>query len=543
MYEQEGIQLGDIGGMLRRRAGLTGAVAGVVFLLSVVLAAVLPNEYEAWTTLLVEPQAISRKLVESGVEGSDLNSRLHLITMQILSRGRLSHLIDDLGLYPEESKEMTREEVISLMREHIWVEPVLPELATEESRPQEIEINTFRLFYRTDAGGKVATVANRLANEFIDEHIRERVEVSGSTSEFLDAELERVRSQIQEVEARIASVKNENQGRLPEDLTANQSMLERVLMDMRLSQRDVALAESDEAFFRQQAITGASDGPRAFTAADSPAERRQRLQLQLGEYVSRGLTDKHPDVVAAKEELVLVEERLADSSEQEGASPTQQNASNEAERAAIRAKAARGEVERLTRQIEDLEARIAATPRVQEQLAGLEREHRHLYASYQEFSGKQLEANVAANMERRQKGEQFRILEAAFPPSEPVSPNRLLILVVGLMLGLASGGGAALLAESVDTSFHRARDLQREVQIPVLASIPRVLFQSDRARLRRARIVKASLALALSGIILFGAGVGYWIVNGPPFGLQKLLGEEAPAPAAGAGAGAPAQQG
>ncbi len=131
MNPEQGLQIQDLGGVLRRRQGTMAVVAGAVFLIAIVTAALLPNRYAAWTTLLVEPQSISKGLIESTLEESELEGRLHLMTMQILSRGRLSRVITELELYPEESQEMTREEVISLMRSHIRVEPVLPELEVD----------------------------------------------------------------------------------------------------------------------------------------------------------------------------------------------------------------------------------------------------------------------------------------------------------------------------------------------------------------------------------------------------------------------------
>ena len=91
----------------------------------------LPNEYESYATVLVEPQSISKKLVESGKRRADVINRLHLMTMQILSRARLSKVIDELKLYPKESEKKTREQVIDMMRNRIQVEPVLPDLDPE----------------------------------------------------------------------------------------------------------------------------------------------------------------------------------------------------------------------------------------------------------------------------------------------------------------------------------------------------------------------------------------------------------------------------
>ena len=122
---EQGFRVEDLMGIARRRAFLIAMIAGAVFLAALFVASVLPNEYESHATLLVEPQTISERLVESGLPQREINSRLHLIQMQILSRGRLSRVIDDLGLYAEESREMTREEVIEMMRENIRLAPVL----------------------------------------------------------------------------------------------------------------------------------------------------------------------------------------------------------------------------------------------------------------------------------------------------------------------------------------------------------------------------------------------------------------------------------
>ncbi len=529
MDVQAGLQLKDLVAMLRRRLGVILAVAGAVFLAAVLVAAFLPNQYESYATLLVEPQAISQKLVEAGLEGSDLNSRLHLMTMQILSRPRLSRVIDELGLYAAESKERTREEVIGLMRGRIRVEPVLPELEQGTlRRSRDVAINTFRLHFRDDSSRTAAEVTNRLANDFIEEHIRERVQISGDTAEFIDSERTRLAQRIRELEAQIAQVKGENAGRLPEDMVANQRILERALGDLRAVERELAQARSDEAFYGQQVLNSASGaGPEDVV---SPARRMRLLELQLAEQRSRGFTDKHPDVIAVRQEIAVLRQQVGEPGDgEEPSSLVQQNAQAEQNRAALRAQAALAEMERLRVQIDEAQAKLAATPRVAEQLDGLQREYEHLFRSYQQFSSKRLDAAVAANMERRQKGEQVRVLEAAFPAPVPSSPNRPLILVLGAMLGLALGGGVGLLLESVDSSFHDARRLQQALRVPVLAAIPGILLESDRRALRRRRLARGVGAAVVVLVVLGAAAVGYRVVNG-----GGKAGGSRPAPAAAA---------
>ena len=523
MNVDQGFQLSDLRGILRRRAAVIGLVSGSVFLASVLVAFWLPNRFEARTTLLVEPQVINKKLFEAGVEKSDLNQRLHLMTMQILSRPRLSKIIDDLKLYPDESEEMTREEVIEYMRKHIRVEPVLPELETQQQlalRRQNVdyEINTFQLFFASESAKMAADVTNRLANDFIEEHIKERVQISGDTSEFIESELQRLMTRIQQVDAQVAQVKGQNPGRLPEDLDANQRLLERSIDDLRVVQRELAEAQSDEAFYKQQALVSASTAL-APNDQTSPAARLESLRQQLSAYRSRGYTDKHPDVAATQLEMTELEQRIQQQGSDDKSSALslpQQNAEAERRRAALRVASAQGALKTVQAQVDDIQARLGDTPRVQEQLLALEREYKHLSDNQLQFSNKRLEAGVQANMERRQKGEQFRVLDTAVPPPRPSSPNRILIVLVGAMLGLAMGAGLGILLESADSSFHVARDLQAALRVPVLAAIPEILLDADRAAARRLRLRHAIAAVSVSGVVMLGAMGGYLYNNGLP---------------------------
>ena len=112
MNVEGGIQLADLWGIARRRAKLVVATSTGVALAFYWIAMALPNQYESYATVLVTPQTVDPALVAAGVPESDLNNRLYLMTAEILSRGRLSKIIDDLGLYSDESEYMVREQII-----------------------------------------------------------------------------------------------------------------------------------------------------------------------------------------------------------------------------------------------------------------------------------------------------------------------------------------------------------------------------------------------------------------------------------------------
>lgn len=539
MNVEAGLQLSDLQEVIRRRAKLVLGVALLVSLAAYWLAMALPNEYESYASVLVEPQSVDPDLVEAGIPQSDLNRRLHLMTAQILSRPRLSRMIDEFALYEEESNYMVRDQVIDLMRQKIRVEPVIPELEQQQGPLRAgFEIDQFRIFYRNNDPVMARDVAQELANDFIEEHISRRVRVSQKSVEFIDAELGRLAETIERIEAEVGEFKAANPGRLPEDMVANQRRLERLTSELVVARRAAVAARSDEAFYLSQRVTAREMlGVGTQAQANTPEYRARLLELSLSEDEARGFTDKHPDVIKKKAELRELRAQLEQA--EEGGTPSsyaELSAVAEAERARLRRQEAEHEIESLLKAFEEVQRLLNQTPQVAERLGALEREYKHLFESYQDFSNRRQEAAVQADLERRQLGEQFRVLEAAFLAPDPAAPNRIVIMVIGAFFGLALGCGLGIFLEIADASIHEARQLQASLNIPVLASIPQIWFESDRLKQRRARLRVAAATAALVMFGLVGGAANYVWVNGMPSGLSMTGAEEAAGPAAGGGA-------
>jgi polysaccharide chain length determinant protein (PEP-CTERM system associated) len=516
MNVENGIQIDDLMAIARRRAKVAIGVALTIAMLGFWVVMALPNQYQSYATVLIEPQTVDPELVESGVGATDLNQRLGIMASQILSRSRLSRIIDDLSLYQSEQEDMVRQEVIDLMRSRVSVEPIVPELGgqTGNRGAQDFEINTFRIVFNDRDAVIAKLVAERLANDFIESHIEARVEVSGKSLDFIQGELDRLSSEILEVEAAVAKVKSENPQRLPDDIPNNQRRLERVMSDLAFAQRGYSEARSDEAFFRSQAASAATmSSPNDVL---SPITRLKQLEMLLGEYESKGFTEKHPDMIRTRAEIVVLRERVESGDVDDPAqnSFAQQSAEAEGHRASQRRAAAEEEMQRLENLGVEIQNLLAATPAVAEKLDGLERRYQHLFGSYQDFSNRRLEATVQAQLERRQLGEQFRVLEAAFVAPEPTSPNRPVLMVLSLVLAIAVAGALGIVLEATDSSVHTVRQLQNAIQLPVLASIPKIMLESDRRALRRQRIRTGLAAMTMVLFALIGGVASYVWVNG-----------------------------
>jgi succinoglycan biosynthesis transport protein ExoP len=383
MTNESGIQV-DLFGGLKRRGYLASVIAGAITLVVYWIAMALPNEYSASAILLVEPQAVNERLVEAGASGVDLNERLNLMTAEILSRPRLSRIIEELQLFVDESKTMTRQEIVDEMRTRVSVRPVIPELTRGMRNTGPPEINTFQIFFTSTSAKTAADVAQKLANDFIQEHIADRVKTTQTSLEFISTEENRLATQIEEIDGFLAEIKEKNEASLPENLGNNQRTLERDLSEMRYAQRQLDVARSDLSFWQHQFRAAQAIREDEKEDALSPARRIQGLEMQLKEYRARGFTKRHPDLISLQAEIesnrraLEAEEALKDSSD--GDEPVvmnfaEQSAAAEEYRAALHVEALEQEVERIAENLEVLRGNLAATPRVAEQLDAYQRQH------------------------------------------------------------------------------------------------------------------------------------------------------------------------
>lgn len=534
MDNYEGLQIADLLAVIRRRGLLVVRLAGVVLLAVFWVAMAMPNQYEAKSLVLVEPQSVSGELIAAGVRESDLSERLGIMTSEILSRARLSDIVSDFELYPEMAEWYTREDIVERMRRSLSVIPVFSQLESDQRRSKDAVFNTFAIGFTYRSPALASEVVNRIASDFISEHIDERVRVSQKSLEFMRASMDDLSQRIIVIDSRIKDVKEANSGRLPEDLLANQRIQQQLISDLRSAQQSQAAARSDEAFWNNQVIAAvAITRPNDHT---DPNYRIKEIKIAIEEMRSRGYTERHPDIISAKTEIGALEasvEAARESAAETDAAESyaEQNAKSELRRAKLRAEGTAAEIDRLVEQVAEVEARLAATPAVAEKLEGLARESDSLFRSYQDFSAKLQQAGVQADMERRQLGEQLRVLEAAFPPTSPSTPNRPLILALGLVLGMGIGLAVAILIEAGDSSVHGARELQMLSGIPVLAEIPSVMLESDRSE-RARRIVRETLVTAIIVVVcLVGGLTTYFVVNGVPGFLKSSDTEESTEPA------------
>src|SRR5581483_7951583 len=230
------LSIRDYVDIIIRRRWFLMAPTFTLGLLGLVGALLWPPKYRSEALILVEQQKIPERYVTPNVVG-DLQERLQSMTQQILSRTRLQHLIEQLGLYPELRARKTMDDVVDRMRKDIEVEPI-------RGGKGAGEITAFRISYATRSPALAQQVTNELTSLFIEENLQARTEQSESTTAFLESQLEQARQELAEQEKRMGEYKARYLGELPEQEQSNMQILSS--LESQLQSRTTALDRAQQ---------------------------------------------------------------------------------------------------------------------------------------------------------------------------------------------------------------------------------------------------------------------------------------------------------
>jgi polysaccharide chain length determinant protein (PEP-CTERM system associated) len=496
---------------VRRRWWLMGPTFVIGFV-ALGAALVWPPSYRSEAMILVEQQKIPSKYVTPNVV-SDLDSRLKSMTQEILSRTRLESLIKQFNLYPGQRTQMTMDEVVDLMRKDIAIE--LAQASEKEDQPTLM----FHISYSAESPQIAQQLNSELTSLFIEKSLEARAQQSASTTSFLQSQLETARKDLAQQEERLRQYKMRYLGELPQQEQSNLQILNSFQVQLQASTDALGRAEQQRIYLQSlrseyQAMAqspgpGNANSPTAPGAVPDAALRD--LHKQLSELQAK-YTLKHPDVVRVQKQIAEWEQlkkRVVETPSDSKGTPevADQPALAEVD---SRLKAIEVEignnkqqVEKLRKQIDNVQGRLSLTPVREQQLAEVTRNYQNSRENYQSLLEKEMQSELATNLEKRQEGEQFRIIDPPSLPVKPNKPNRPLILLSGWLFGLCAGVGAAGLREFTDTTLSSEEDLKKQIRAPILARIP-VLYSLREWRYRRIyRVLEVTVvALLMAGSLV-----------------------------------------
>ena len=496
----------------------------------------LPDLYQSEMLIQIMPQRVPESFVQTTVALS-AGERLSALGQQTLSRIEIERLIQAFDLYTDVRSESPMQNAVELMREHVEFEIARGDLAGSplvSRRAGSAAPDAFYVrFMYPDA--EVATrVTAQIGALFVEQDARDRGASAEGTSEFLEAQLAEAGDRLEQLDRRLEEFREQNAGRLPEQLDFNMQALDRAQLQLQAQRESIAQDQdrrlmlermynqaqaevlSVDPPFRGQPSGQLTDGDLA--GAETPQERLALARSALAALELR-LRPEHPDVIRTKRVVEELEAEVAGESDvvSETALTRDQLARRDRE------SEMRAEIESLGRQIEfkqaeerrlraviaDYEQRIEGVPSVESEWIALSRDHETQQLLYTDLLSKTEQAELAADLEQRQAGEQFRVLDLPQVPLEPTVPNRFLISAVGMAGSLFLGLALAALIELRDSTFRTEGEIRELLALPVVAHVPYVESAAD-CRWQR---VRRLMAFGTAIVVLAVGGYGFWMLE------------------------------
>lgn len=442
---------------------LVGVGAGVL------LSYTMPAYYRSTTLIIVDEQQVSQTYV-TPTDTTPIEKRLSTINQQIMSRSQLEKIVDDFKLYETgqsagptglrarlkaafgltANKPLTKEDAVEMLRADIDIKVI------DVGAGKKLN-NAFNISYSGRDPYQTMQVTNTLASLFIDENLKQRERYAEGTSDFLSNELDKAKHELELQEQALRRFKEARMGSLPEQLDANLRTLDRLQTEL-------------------QFVTG--------SLKSTYVSELDRLRSELA-----GLTatykENYPDVAILKTRIKELEDQVSSN-----AAP-QTDAAGKAADTPADITSLKTREAKLRQQIKAYEARVEITPANEQRLADIKRDYNISFQNYQSLLEKKLSARLAENLEKRQKGEKFRVIDPANLPQRPYKPDRAKITFMGLAAGVGVGAGLALLFEFLNPAFRKPEEFTGLFDKEVLAVIPYFHGWTDAAAGKKSGFLKA----------------------------------------------------
>lgn len=482
--EETGPSIDDYIDIVRRRKMLFIFSVPVLLLMTVVITMILPPIFRADGIILIQEREISEDLVQSTVQ-SLAEEQIQTTRQSIMTSSRIGELINKHHLYPDLRDKASPSQLAENFRNSMDVQMIEAEVPGQWGQVSRENVAFIVSFMDKDpvAAHKVAADLTAL---FLQENVKARTKKANETAQFLKEEADRMQARVQETENEIADFKIKYGDSLPELLQYNLTTVERLEEQIVLVQ-DEAVTLTDQIHDLNLELSNVS--PFVQYSSDTSGRAitpRQRLMELKDEYSRLIVTyaDSHPDIVRLQEEIRIAENEVKKT---KNGNVSQEDAVNPLYRQLkSRIDSAEKELGRLAERREKLEAdlvdyneRVVRTHKIKRNYDEMTRDYNNKLEKYQELRGKQLDANVAQNLEAENKAGSFKLIEPPVVPESPVKPNRVKLLLMGFILSIGAGVGLMVAAEFLDNGVRGAARVSQILGQPPLAVVPHIYNEAD----------------------------------------------------------------
>jgi polysaccharide chain length determinant protein (PEP-CTERM system associated) len=426
-----------------------------------------PKKYRSETLILVDPQRVPEEYVKATVTG-DITDRLQTISDEVMSRTRLLMIANKDNLYQKVRRKHGDDGVIYAIRKDITVDII--------QGTAEHSIDGFKIAYIASTPALAQEVTRQIADLFIQENIKERDQDAESTAQFIQNQLITTRASLALQDQKIRDFKAAHLGELPEQESANLSMISEYQSLAQQNSEAIDRANQQEVYL--QSMLGTSQGQKQLAAPPTPLQLQlQAARNQLADDRQK-YTEAYPDVVRLRDEVATLEAAVKHQPQSARHATTasepsvQQQLESQllATKQEVRARTERQQ--QLERQVGEVQSKVQSLPAVQQEYESLSRDYNEMQKNYESLLEKEQASGMAEQLELHNESERFRVLDPANLPTVPYSPSPQKVDLGGVLGALLLGLGLAYLAEMRDPSIHTADEAEMYLSVPLIIALP-----------------------------------------------------------------------
>ena len=525
---------------IARRKSLLFGVAIPIAALAILLSIALPDLYTSSALVEIDEPSSAQSLAETSGGESYADQYVQNLKGIVLTDSNLRKMAQEHNLYPGFDDDSA---MLMRLKRDISVNIVTTPILDPRTGRERNVVDAFTLSYDNRSPEKAQKGATWLVDAFLAEHRRQRQGRASNAAQFYAKEAERIRTHVAGLESKLAEFKRANAGQLPELTEVNMSMMDRAETQLETNDQQMRGLRQERVFLAAQLEQARSAGPDAGSVRqledqyarmrssydeshpDMVAMRRQIDSLKFGTSASTGTSlrsqlnskratlaearqrygEEHPDIKRLQRDIATLETRIKAGErgdvEMSDGTPmgmqlrTQINAVDSqlaslmAQNAALRAK------------LSGIERNVTAAPTVEREYSNVTRDLQSAREKYQQLLDRQMDAEIGEAAIVGGRSDEFRLVQAPMMPGGPSKPERLAILLIGLVTAVVLGFSLTVAAEAFDPKVRGARDVRELLGVSPLVAIPAI--RNSRSRRRNAwRLMTASA----SGVI------GVWIV-------------------------------
>jgi polysaccharide biosynthesis transport protein len=303
-----------------------------------------------------------------------------------------------------------------------------------------------------------------------------------------------------DLERRISEFKMKYGDALPDAMARNENALDRIQRESDAIDAQIRLVEQQESLLKLQ--LGQISPTLVADKGGDIYTQLGMLRAQLAE-AQQKYTPDHPDVKSLTRAMQALAEqaKLGNPENVRPDNPEYMRVDSELRAVRTNLAALRSNAARARTQMADYERRLAQTPGVEREYVQLMRQREIAQVQYGEIEAKLRSAGISQTFESESKGERYSLIRKPFLPSKPDSPNRLGIILLGLVLGGGLAVGLAAFRESADPTVRASHDVTEISDLPLLGAIPKLQNPVERRRNRLTLISVAGVYLVATLVV------------------------------------------